>query len=98
MRWRGGGRSSTRSSLGNGANGRRENGFRKEEDEREGRLTNSNSTYKPFSPLEVAGNYKFAIESTHESTHEVQKIRKNMNKFQKNLNFGEKEFSSKMSF
>ena len=94
MRWRGGGRSSTSLSLGNGAKGRWEDGFRKEEDEREGRLTNSNSKYKPFSPLEVAGNYKFAIESTHE----VQKIRKNMNKFQKNLKFGEKEFSSKMSF
>ena len=70
--WRVGGRIASNLILGFGAKRVGEDGFWKEDDEREGRLTNSNSKYKPFSPSEVAGNYKFAIESTHE----VQKIRK----------------------
>ena len=32
------------------------------------------------------------------STHEAQKFRKNMNKFQKNLKFWKKEFCSKTNF
>ena len=52
------------------------------------------SQIKRGSPWEVGTIYKFAMESTHE----LRNSKKNVNKFQKNLKFWEKEFCSKTSF